>query len=107
MSLPDGISRRAMWTKIGVLFNGAVGVILAAPIVRYLFSPVLREHGPDSGAWLSLGPLAQFPEGETRLATFRHPGARKLGRSCSVSRSRSCRQSPSSSRCHGRSLRSL
>ncbi len=75
MSLPDGISRRAMWTKVGVLFNGAVGVILAAPIVRYLLSPVLRERGPNSDAWLSLGPLAQFPERETRLATFRHPGA--------------------------------
>ncbi len=43
MSLPDGISRRAMWAKLGVLFNGAVGLILAAPIVRYLLSPVLRR----------------------------------------------------------------
>lgn len=75
MSLPDGVSRRVMLSKCGVLFNGAVALILAAPIVRYLLSPVLRERSPSSDAWLSLGPLAQFPEGETRLATFRHPGA--------------------------------
>jgi nitrite reductase/ring-hydroxylating ferredoxin subunit len=75
MSLPDGVSRRAMLSKLGLLFNGAVGVVLAVPIVRYLLSPVLRDRGPAFDSWLSLGPLAQFPEGETRLATFRHPGA--------------------------------
>jgi menaquinol-cytochrome c reductase iron-sulfur subunit len=72
---PDGVSRRTMLSKLGVLFNGAVGVILAVPVVHYLLSPVLRDRGPEFGSWLSLGPLAQFPEGETRLATFRHPGA--------------------------------
>jgi menaquinol-cytochrome c reductase iron-sulfur subunit len=72
MSPPDGVSRRGMLTKLGILFNGAVGLILAVPIARYLLSPVLRRSaGYDS--WLSLGPLAQFPEGQTRLATFRHP----------------------------------
>jgi len=73
MSQPDEVSRRGMLAKLGMLFNAAVGLILAAPIVRYLLSPVIRERGPSSEAWLSLGPLAQFPEGQTRLATFRHP----------------------------------
>jgi menaquinol-cytochrome c reductase iron-sulfur subunit len=73
MSQPDGVSRRGMLNKAGVLFNGAVGLVLAVPIVRYLLSPVLRQRGADE-PWLSLGPLAQFPEGQTRLATFRHPG---------------------------------
>jgi menaquinol-cytochrome c reductase iron-sulfur subunit len=72
MSPPDGVSRRGMLAKLGILFNGVVGLILAVPIVRYLLSPVLRRSG-GYDSWLSLGPLAQFPEGQTRLATFRHP----------------------------------
>jgi Rieske Fe-S protein len=61
--------------KLGVLFNGAVGAILAVPIVRYILSPVIRERAPGNESWISLGQLGQFPEGETRLATFRSPGA--------------------------------
>jgi Rieske Fe-S protein len=62
-----------MLMKLGILFNGAVGVVLAVPIVRYLLSPLIRERRPGYESWLSLGPLAQFPEGQTRLATFRNP----------------------------------
>jgi menaquinol-cytochrome c reductase iron-sulfur subunit len=75
MSLPDGFSRRRMLMKLGFLFNGAVGLVLAVPIVRYLLSPAIRERGPGYESWLSLGPLAQFPEGETRLANYRNPVA--------------------------------
>jgi menaquinol-cytochrome c reductase iron-sulfur subunit len=73
MTLPEGLSRRGMLVKLGLVFNGAVGVILAVPIVRYLLSPVIRERKPGAESWLSLGTLEQFPAGETRLATFRHP----------------------------------
>ena len=40
-------SRRQVVFKIAMLFNGAVGALLAIPIVRYLFSPVSR--GRKSG----------------------------------------------------------
>jgi nitrite reductase/ring-hydroxylating ferredoxin subunit len=66
-------SRRGWLIKFGILLNGAAGLILAVPIAGYLLSPVLRQRGAQSDSWLSLGPLTQFPEGETRLATFRHP----------------------------------
>jgi menaquinol-cytochrome c reductase iron-sulfur subunit len=75
MTAPDELSRRGMLVKLGVLFNGAVGAILAVPIVRYILSPVIRERRPGSGSWLSLGSLVQFPEGQTRLATYRSPAA--------------------------------
>jgi Rieske Fe-S protein len=75
MTPPDGLSRRGVLTKIGILFNGAVGVALAVPIVRYLLSPVIRERAPGYESWLSLGDLGQFPEGQTRLATYRSPAA--------------------------------
>ena len=75
MTLPDGLSRRRMLMRLGILFNGAVAAVLAAPIVRYLLSPVIRERRPGYESWLSLGALTQFPTGQTRLATYRNPVA--------------------------------
>src|SRR5579863_1080582 len=75
MTAPAGPSRRRVLVKLGVLFNGTVGAILAVPIVSYILSPVIRERKQGSESWLSLGALGQFPEGETRLATFRSPAA--------------------------------
>jgi menaquinol-cytochrome c reductase iron-sulfur subunit len=73
MNLSDGLSRRGMLVKLGLLFNGAVGLILAVPIVRYILSPIIRARKPGYDSWLALGPLDQFPEGQTRLATYRSP----------------------------------
>jgi menaquinol-cytochrome c reductase iron-sulfur subunit len=75
MTLPDGLSRRRMLMKLGILFNGAIGIMLAVPIVRYILSPAIRTRNPGYNSWLSLGPLGQFPEGETRLANYRNPVA--------------------------------
>ena len=73
MSVSEGTSRRGILIKIGLIFNGAAGVVLGVPIVRYLLAPLIREPGTPSETWLSLGSLDQFPAGETRLATFRNP----------------------------------
>jgi menaquinol-cytochrome c reductase iron-sulfur subunit len=73
----DQPSRRGMLLKLGILLNAAVGSILAVPVVRYLLSPVMREGKKDSGSWLALGPLDQFPAGQTRLATYRNPVANR------------------------------
>ena len=73
MSAENVMSRRALLVKIGLLFNGIIGVALAVPIVRYLFSPVIRERKPGYESWLSLGGLEQFPAGQTRLATYHNP----------------------------------
>jgi menaquinol-cytochrome c reductase iron-sulfur subunit len=69
----DQPSRRGILLKLGVFVNAAAGVILAVPIVRYLLSPVIRERKQGSESWLTLGPLDQFPNGQTRLATYRNP----------------------------------
>ena len=68
-------SRRQAVFKIAMLFNGAVGALLAIPIVRYLFSPVSRERKPGYESWVSLGSVDEFPSGQTRLATYRNPMA--------------------------------
>jgi menaquinol-cytochrome c reductase iron-sulfur subunit len=73
MTLSPGISRRGMFLKLAVLFNAVVSIILAVPLVRYILSPVIRERRPGYASWISLGSLDQFPEGQTRLATYRSP----------------------------------
>ncbi len=71
MTAPEGLSRRGVLVKIGLLFNGVIGLLLAVPIVRYLLSPVIRGEKSGYDSWLSLGGLTEFPEGQTRLATYR------------------------------------
>jgi len=62
-----------MLTKLAILFNGLVGLALAVPIVGFLLSAITRGRGNAYLAWVPLGAVSQFPEGETRLATFRNP----------------------------------
>jgi menaquinol-cytochrome c reductase iron-sulfur subunit len=73
MSTDSTISRRGLLVKLAILFNGAVGVVLAIPIVKYLASAVTRGRADGYLSWVELGPVSQFPEGQTRLATFRNP----------------------------------
>ncbi|WP_158793015.1 ubiquinol-cytochrome c reductase iron-sulfur subunit [Granulicella sp. L60] len=67
-----GHSRRVFLFKLSLLLNGAVGAILAVPIVGYLLGPALNKKG-SSNSWVTLGPLSDFPEGETRLVNYRNP----------------------------------
>ncbi len=73
MSNENLLSRRGLFMKIGMLFNGLVATALALPIVRFLFSSVTRGHGNAYLSWVPLGRVGEFPEGETRLANFRNP----------------------------------
>jgi quinol---cytochrome c reductase iron-sulfur subunit, bacillus type len=73
MTLPENLSRRAMLVKLGIFFNGIVAAIIAVPILRYLLSPITRGRKTSYASWLALGPLDQYPAGETRLATFQNP----------------------------------
>jgi Rieske Fe-S protein len=75
MSVPGALSRREMFLKLAILFNGLVGLILAIPIVRYLLSPVTRGRKQGYESWISIGSIDQFPSGQTRLATYRNPVA--------------------------------
>jgi menaquinol-cytochrome c reductase iron-sulfur subunit len=70
------LSRRGALMKLGILINGVIAVLLAVPIVGYILSPLLGKSGQGYNAWVSLGPLGQFPEGQTRLATFHNPFVR-------------------------------
>jgi Rieske Fe-S protein len=67
------LSRRQMFMKIATLFSGAVGVLLAIPVLRYLLSPMTRAQKSGYQSWISLGSIDRFPSGETRLAAYRNP----------------------------------
>ena len=67
-----GHSRRVFLFKLSLLLNGAVGAVLAVPILGYLLGPALKKNSSED-SWINLGPLSNFPEGETRLVDFRNP----------------------------------
>ena len=67
------LSRRALFTKIGLLLNGLAVTVLALPIIGYLVSPILGADRGQYKRWITLGELDEFPEGQTRLAKFTNP----------------------------------
>ena len=73
MTGTDGLSRRTFLVRLGLGFNMVAAAILGVPIIRYILSPVTRGRRPGYESWLPLGSLEQFPEGETRFATYRNP----------------------------------
>ncbi len=66
-------SRRGMLLRVGLLLNGIAAALLVTPLVRYFGSPARKRALHSDQAWVSLGPLTQFPEGETRLTAFTNP----------------------------------
>ena len=67
-------SRRSFLFKIAVALNAVVGAVLAVPVVGYLLGPAMKKSS-EVGDWVTLGPLDNFPVGETRLADFVSPMA--------------------------------
>jgi nitrite reductase/ring-hydroxylating ferredoxin subunit len=67
------MSRRDLFAKIGLVLNGLAIGVLATPVVAYLLSPILRGERGQYKRWVSLGALDEFPEGQTRLATYQNP----------------------------------
>lgn len=63
-------TRRGFLFTLGMALNAAAAALLGIPIVGYLLSPVRRMRAQ---AWIELGPLASFPENQTRLATYVNP----------------------------------
>lgn len=65
-------TRRAFLFKLSLLLNGAVAAVLAVPILGYLLGPAFKKSS-SYDSWVSLGAVADFPEGETRLVDYRNP----------------------------------
>jgi Rieske Fe-S protein len=67
------ISRRGFFMKLGILFNALAATAVAVPIVGFLLSSITRGRGNGYLSWVPLGKISEFPQGETRLATFQNP----------------------------------
>jgi Rieske Fe-S protein len=66
----QSMSRRNLLFKIGTGLNGIAAALVGVPLLGYVMSSLTRK---SKNSWISLGPLAKFPEGETRLAVYRNP----------------------------------
>jgi Rieske Fe-S protein len=73
MSDENTLSRRSLFMKVGIFFNGVVASALAVPVVGYVLSSIVRSRSSSYLSWVPLGQVNDFPEGETRLATFTNP----------------------------------
>jgi quinol---cytochrome c reductase iron-sulfur subunit, bacillus type len=67
-------TRRRFLLKVGTALNVIAAALIAIPLIGYVFSSFLRK-GPYQ-SWISLGPIDNFPEKQTRLAKYRNPFTR-------------------------------
>ncbi|HTY56937.1 MAG TPA: ubiquinol-cytochrome c reductase iron-sulfur subunit [Candidatus Binataceae bacterium] len=67
---PRDTSRRSFLLGLGIVINAIAVTLFAIPVVGYLLSPARRFVWLD---WVSLGPLTDFPEHQTRLAEYLNP----------------------------------
>src|SRR3954465_8554453 len=74
MSSTEGPTRRGIFIIIGTILNAAAALAIGIPVLRYLFSPKIRERRPGYDSWIPLGPVSSVPGGGARVAAFRHPG---------------------------------
>jgi len=64
------VSRRGFLFGLGLAINAVAATLFAIPIVGSILGPLRRIA---EQAWIPLGPLTEFPESQTRLATYRNP----------------------------------
>ena len=67
---PPTSSRRSFLFKLGLALNVVAVTLVGIPVIGYILGPVRRRAAQ---AWIKLGPLKNFPEGQTRLATYENP----------------------------------
>lgn len=67
---PQQPQRRSFLMMVSGALGGIAGMLIAIPLVGYLLGAMIR---PRPGKWVDLGPLEQFQENQTQLATFNMP----------------------------------
>lgn len=69
-------TRRNILFKVSVAVNAVAGVLVAIPIVGYIFSAFGHPKLEAGEAWIPLGDVSAYATGQTRLATYRNPFTR-------------------------------
>jgi quinol---cytochrome c reductase iron-sulfur subunit, bacillus type len=67
------ISRRGFLVKLGITLNAIAGALLAIPLIGYVFSSFSRR---PSQSWIMLGAIEDYPENQTRVASYHNPFTR-------------------------------
>src|SRR5258708_2528486 len=73
MSDEKKLSPRGVFMEEVIFFNSIMAAALAAALRGLLLSSLNPGRPNAYLSWVSLGSVSEFPEGETRLATFRSP----------------------------------
>lgn len=68
----DEVSRRGFLRWLSIGGGGLLAAVLAVPVVGYLVGPLVNS---TPNAWLDLGAVDSFREGETRAAQFSDPSS--------------------------------
>lgn len=66
------MDRRRFLSRVTIGISAAIAGLVGAPIIGYLIAP-LFEREPDT--YVSVGPLAGFPQGQTTLVQFEDPSS--------------------------------
>ena len=64
------VTRRNFLVRLGLALNALAALLLSVPLIGYL-AGALRTRKEQ--AWINLGPLSDFPVGQTRLAKYQNP----------------------------------
>ncbi len=68
------VSRRNLLLKAGIALNAIAAALIGIPVLGFVISNITGRKKKET--WISLGPLSQFPESETRMAVYRNPFTR-------------------------------
>ena len=63
-------TRRSFLFRLAIGLNVLAAALVGLPALGYLLGPLRRRAAQ---AWIQLGPVQTFPEGEIRLATYVNP----------------------------------
>jgi menaquinol-cytochrome c reductase iron-sulfur subunit len=69
---PAAVTSRRKWLfRAGMALNAVAATLVGVPILGYVLSGLFGRK--TNSAWIALGPVGNFPENNTRLATFKNP----------------------------------
>ena len=70
--MTDPVSRRRFLSRVTLALSGAIGVVVSAPIVAYLLSPLIR---PTRQSWQRIGSTDKFQIGKTVQVALEDPSS--------------------------------
>ena len=64
------MTRRTLLHKLALGINALAALLVGIPVIGFIFAPAKQKA---KNKWISLGTLADFTVGQTKLATYKNP----------------------------------